>query len=225
MATEERLEQNRLFDGMSGAEYEVFLERAQKLSLKAGEYLFRENDMDDALYVVERGSVALKKLIVGNIERDLHVAREGSVFGELCFMSGGERSASAFAEEDTELLCLSRSDFDEVGRQHPEVANKILNNLLHIVVERLRNTNNAYRDAIQWGLEVTGTRKLNFQYLITEAADVQIQLVSDRVVEGKIIMLEKSDAGYEIILKDWKENLIMIPYHAVNTITVASRSI
>ena len=103
------------------------------------------------------------------------------------------------------------------------MGNKVFNNLLNIVVERLRNANNSYRDAVRWGLEVTGTQKLNSHYLVSEATDVQIQLLSDRIIEGKLILLERSDAGYEVIIKDWNENLIMIPYHSISTITVAQK--
>ena len=92
---------------------------------------------------------------------------------------------------------------------------------MNILVERLRRTNDAYRDAIRWNLELTGSLKLNFQYLINEDVDISIELNSGRVLEGRIIQLEKSDAGYEIILLDRDGKLVLIPYHAAALITLA----
>jgi hypothetical protein len=40
-------------------------------------------------------------------------------------------------------------------------------------------------------------------------------------LEGRVIQLEKSDAGHEIVLLDQDDTLILIPYHAVALISLA----
>ncbi|PQP34402.1 hypothetical protein C6A37_07975, partial [Desulfobacteraceae bacterium SEEP-SAG9] len=98
---------------------------------------------------------------------------------------------------------------------------KLYKNLINIIVKRLRRTNEAYRDAIRWGLDLTGTPALNFHYLITEDVDVCIELTSNRTIEGKVLQLETSDAGYQVIIIDRDGKSVIIPYHAVVAVTSA----
>jgi len=183
--------------------------------------VFKENDAGDKLYIVQKGTVSLKKIVTGNVEKQLSVAREGFIFGELSFMDGKDRSASAFVEEQSDLLSLKRSDFDDFIQKNPKTGMKIYSNLLYVVVERLRRTNDAYRDAVRWGLEITGTQKLNFHYLITENVNVRIELITNKIFEGKILQLEKSEAGYEVLLANKLGQLALVPYHNIALVTPA----
>ena len=210
-----------LFHQLSDDETKRFKEKFQTRHIPAGEYVFRENEMGDSLFIVEKGVVKIKRNITIDVEKDVYLAHEGTIFGEFSFMDACERSASAIVEEDAELLSLKREDFDAFVSEYPVPGTKLYGNLLYILVERLRRTNDAYRDAIRWGLELSGTLKLNFQYLITEGVDICIELTSSRVFEGRIIQLEKSDAGYEIILLDRDSKLVMLPYHAIASITLS----
>ncbi|MEW6671394.1 MAG: cyclic nucleotide-binding domain-containing protein [Thermodesulfobacteriota bacterium] len=212
-----------LFHQLHDEELELFRKRFTRVSFKAGEYVFRESDPGDTLYIVATGVVMITRRIMAEVEKHIFVANEGTVFGEFSFMDAGERSASALVEQDAELLGLKRSDFDDFAQQHPAIGAKICNNLMNILVERLRRTNDAYRDVIRWNLELTGSLKLNFQYLINEDVEISIELNSGRILEGRVIQLEKSEAGHEIVLLDRDDKLILIPYHAAASISLANR--
>ncbi|MBU0699094.1 MAG: cyclic nucleotide-binding domain-containing protein, partial [Proteobacteria bacterium] len=188
--------------------------------LSSGEYIFRENDPGDTLYIVEEGTVSLKKLIINDYEKTLFVATEGLVFGEFSFIDGKERSASAFAEKDSVLLSLKREDFDTFIKEHPLSGAKLYDNLLSTIVKRLRLTNEAYRDAIRWGIEATGAVTLNFQNIITENINIRVELKNSRILEGRILQLEQSDAGYELVIADQSGALTLVPYHAINSVSV-----
>jgi len=207
-----------LFHQLSDKEINRFKERFHMVFLKAGEYVFKEGDVGDTLYIVEKGIVTIKRTIMVNVEKNIFTANEGTVFGEFSFMDAGERSASAFAEQDAELLALKRTEFDIYTAAHPVDSIKIYNNLLTLLIERLRRTNDAYRDAIRWNIELTGTKPLNFQHLISEEVDICVELVSNRMYEGRVIQLEKSDAGHEVVLLDRDGKLVMIPYHAIASV-------
>jgi len=216
-----QLEKSRLFDQLYEDEERLVMERFQRESFAAGEYVFKENERGNTLYIVEEGAVSLKKLIINDYEKTLFVAYNGLVFGEFSFIDGRERSASAVAETDVVLLSLRRDDFDAFIKEHPEAGIKLYNNLLHTTVERLRQTNDEYREAIRWGIEATGTQNMNFQYFITENVNIRLELVNNRMFEGKILQLEQSDAGYELIVVNTLGDLSMIPYHAINCVSVA----
>ncbi|MBU0986660.1 MAG: cyclic nucleotide-binding domain-containing protein [Proteobacteria bacterium] len=217
----EQFEKGGLFDGLDEAEEKLITEKFQGINISKGEYVFKENDVGDTLYIVEKGTISLKKLIINDYEKTLFVAREGAVFGEFSFIDGKERSASALAEYDSVILRLKRADFNAFIQEHPLTGTKLYNNLLIMTVKRLRHTNEAYRDAILWGLEATGTQNLNFQNIITENINIRLELTNNRVLEGRIIQLEQSEAGYEIVIADKSGDLSLVPYHAINTVSIA----
>ena len=217
----EHFEKDNLFDRMSEDEEKLVTEKFKKVNVTSGEYIFKENDIDDTLYIVEKGTISLKKLIINDYEKTLFVATEGLVFGEFGFVDGKERSASAFAEKDSALLSLKREDFDAFIKEHPLTGTKLYNNLLGTIISRLRMTNDAYRDAIRWGIEATGAENLNFQNIITENINIRIELNNNRTLEGRILQLEQSEAGYELIIAEQSGVLTLVPYHAINSVSVA----
>ena len=58
----------------------------------------------------------------------------GSSFAELPVFDGGNYPASAAASEDAEVLFISRKDFQDFCREHPEVGLKVI----AVVGSRLR---------------------------------------------------------------------------------------
>ena len=102
-------ERGGLFEQMDPDEIKLVMEKFEKISFQPGEYIFRENDRGDALYIVEEGSVSLQKLIINDYEKSLFVAYSGFIFGEFSFIDGKERSASAVSEGDSVLLRLANS--------------------------------------------------------------------------------------------------------------------
>ncbi len=215
------LEINKLFDQLDSEEMGLVMERFNKMSFSSGEYVFREYDTGEALYIVDKGSVSLKKQITGDVDKTLFIASKGAVFGEFSFMDGRERSASACVEEDTDIMALERDVFDAFRQENPKIGMKLYSNLLNILIERLRRMNDTYRDAVRWALDITGTQKLNFHHLITESMDIRLDLISNKSIEGKIIQLESTDAGHEIIMADKSGQIAIVPYHAISMITVA----
>jgi CRP-like cAMP-binding protein len=210
-----------LFDRMTEDEEKLVMKKFKKMDVTSGEYIFKENDSGDTLYIVESGTVSLKKLIIDDYEKTMFVATEGLVFGEFGFIDGKERSASAIAEKDCALLSLNREDFDAFLKEHPLAGARLYSNMLGTIVSHLRRTNDAYREAIRWGLEATGAENLNFQNIITESINIRVELNNTRTIEGKILQLEQSEAGYDLVIVEPSGTLTLIPYHAINSVSVA----
>ena len=215
------LEKESLFDQMDESEIQLLLEIFQKVTVASGEYVFKENDGGDSLYIVEKGVVSLKKQIVNDYEKTMFVAQQGSVFGEFSFIDCRERSASALAENDSVLLGLKWDDFENFVKENPLIGTKLYNNLVATIVKRLRQTNEILREAILWGIETTGTHALNFQNIISENINIRLELNNKRILEGRIIQLEQSDAGYELVLAESNGILSLVPYHAITTVSVS----
>ena len=89
------------------------------VSIRRGDFLFREGDDADALYIVKGGIVQ----VIG--EGDLVYERvgEGGIVGELAIVDEGTRSASVRAESRADLIkvdvpgFLNLSSDSEVGTQ------------------------------------------------------------------------------------------------------------
>jgi predicted acylesterase/phospholipase RssA/CRP-like cAMP-binding protein len=94
-------------------------------TVAAGTALFRQGDPSDAMYVVERG--ALEVRVTGDDGRDAVVGRieAGEPVGEMQILSGGRRTATVVAAEDTVLTRLPRTAVEALAREHPEALRQL----------------------------------------------------------------------------------------------------
>ena len=102
----EMLQQMPIFGGISEATLEYLLEPARVVAVGAGHYYFCEDDPAEAMYVLERGSVAVIKRWDG---RDLSLRElgEGDCFGEMALLDLFPRSASVLARQDCSAIELT----------------------------------------------------------------------------------------------------------------------
>ena len=75
--------------------------------------------------------------------RDIRLAslRRGATLGEIGFLDGATRSATAVAREDAVVAVLSRADFDALSASEPALIQRLLSNLAVDMAARLRHTN------------------------------------------------------------------------------------
>jgi len=99
-----------------------------------GETLFSEGDACRGLFIVGRGKVRIFKVSASGREQILSLEGPGSSFAELPVFDGGNYPASASAFEESEVLFISRKDFQDFCREHPEVGLKVI----AVVGSRLR---------------------------------------------------------------------------------------
>ena len=95
----------------------------------AGEEVFREGDVADALYLVASGRV--KVLRAGAVVADLG---ERDVFGEMAVLDPAPRSATVRAATDVVLLRIRREDFQDLLAEELEVARAVI----RVLARRLR---------------------------------------------------------------------------------------
>ena len=105
----------------SEAEYNRLLEKAELRTHKVGEMIFEEGDPSDALFVVNEGFVKIAKSQKDENEkpRVLGYLVEGDCFGESGCLSGAERSATASAMGNVEVLAIPAADFKAVVESNP----------------------------------------------------------------------------------------------------------
>ncbi|MEW6055363.1 MAG: cyclic nucleotide-binding domain-containing protein [Bdellovibrionota bacterium] len=131
--------------------------------LKKGELLFNEGDPSKSMYFIQSGTIRLFKK-KGNASVELGLIHKGEVIGEMGFLDGGPRSASAEAIHETTLNEITNANLVE----HLKVLPPWLMVLLKTIVNRLRSANNKIRQlesvstAYTYGSEGVST---TYQYL------------------------------------------------------------
>lgn len=131
--------------------------------LKKGELLFNEGDPSKSMYFIQNGTIRLFKK-KGNSSVELGLIHKGEVIGEMGFLDGGPRSASAEAIHDTDLNEITNANLVEQMKILPPW----LMVLLKTIVNRLRSANNKIRQletsstAYTYGSEGVST---TYQYL------------------------------------------------------------
>ena len=132
--TEAILRKTPLFAGLTEAEMKALAGRTARKRFQKDEQLFAEGDPCTGLYVVAAGKIRIFKLSPLGREQILAVEGPGSSFAELPVFDGGNYPAAASAMEVTEVLFISRKDFQNFCREHPDVGLKVI----EVVGSRLR---------------------------------------------------------------------------------------
>jgi CRP/FNR family transcriptional regulator, cyclic AMP receptor protein len=110
-------------------------ESMQSVTFKAGDVIIREGDEGDAAYFIVSGEV---EVFVGSGARRVGALGAGEVFGEMCLIEPGPRSATVRALTDTECRAASAEEFMEMIKDQPDRALAFMKTL----VRRLRQMNN-----------------------------------------------------------------------------------
>ncbi|HEY5051103.1 MAG TPA: cyclic nucleotide-binding domain-containing protein, partial [Acidothermaceae bacterium] len=91
-----------------------------EVHVAAGDWIMREGDAADSLFIVRSGRVDV--IDEGPPEILVRVLRRGDVLGELALLRQGTRSASVRARRDTQLLQLGRAAFEALIQEAPSFA-------------------------------------------------------------------------------------------------------
>lgn len=127
--------------GLNQDELRRLISVMQPRSLASGAALFRQGEAGDSLFVVCSGTISIRLPgTQGESGKRVAAFGPGVVVGEMALLEGKPRSADALADSDSELLELSRGDFDRLAQDTPALAQHLLRNLACLLAERLRQT-------------------------------------------------------------------------------------
>ncbi len=99
-----------LFSTLDSSLLEEVAATANEIRLPAGDWLFKEGDAGDAMYVVRAGRIEI-------VDQDGEVFRElgrGAALGELALITGEPRAASIRAARDCELVEIGERSFQRL---------------------------------------------------------------------------------------------------------------
>ena len=139
----------KLLAGVPDEDVRRVLGIARRRKFKRGEVVFHEDDPADSLHLVDSGRFAVQGATrLG--EQALFVVRgPGEAFGEIALVVDGRRSATVYALEPAETMCVLRQDFDRLRAVHPSV-DRMLVSLLALELRRMnRLVTDAYYESAE----------------------------------------------------------------------------
>ncbi len=125
-----------LFSGLDDHALERLVAMSDEVVLKPGEYLMREGEMGDAMYIVVEGNLQVRKK-AGDSEVVLAERGAGEVLGEMSVVDQAPRVASVMALTPTRALRIDQEMFMALLDWSPSSARAILKSF----GQRLRSTN------------------------------------------------------------------------------------
>jgi CRP-like cAMP-binding protein len=112
--------------------------------LKDGEILIREGDVDNSLYVVADGNLAVTHETPEGEWVVLHVLRSRDLAGELGFLDGQKHTATLRSVGHTELFSLERDSLEKLLDAHPRIVYQVMRAIIRSVHGTLRRMNIQY---------------------------------------------------------------------------------
>ena len=110
-------------------------------SYRLGEFVFREGDVGDKLFLILDGKIRISREVAGMGEEALAVLGKGQAFGEMALIDEFPRSADARVHERCRLLVLTKEQLEDLLLLDKDLAYEILWNFVRILSSRLRETN------------------------------------------------------------------------------------
>ncbi len=109
----------------------------EPVTATAGEYLFRQGEPGDSLYLVHSAVAAVVLAFADGRERVVRIFQEGAIVGEMALYTGSPRSASVRIEESGTLFRLDGERLQMMQKQHPEAAGLFHSFVVRLLAEKL----------------------------------------------------------------------------------------
>jgi CRP-like cAMP-binding protein len=105
-----------LFATMDETEIGLLRARLHEVHYAAGRTIIHQGDLGDRFYIIDRGHVEVTVRDETGASRVVNQLDRGDYFGELALLRDAPRNATCRATVPTDLLALSRQDFDQLVR-------------------------------------------------------------------------------------------------------------
>ncbi len=120
-----------LFQAVNDSDLRTLADRAKLRSLPKDRLVFKEGAVADSLYIIVSGKVKIFLADETGTDVILDTKGTGHYFGEM-MLDHRPRSASVVTLEPSEFAVISRNDFKTFLRKHPDAAEQVILNLIHV---------------------------------------------------------------------------------------------
>jgi len=139
------LKQAAIFQDLDEGELARISEVCREQKFTVGQYIFKEGEPGNRLFIIAEGEVRISRTIPGSGEEALAILKSGANFGEMAIFDRSERSTDAIANVGCTLITISRSDFELLLDFNRDIAYRVLWSVVRLLSSRLRATNDNLR--------------------------------------------------------------------------------
>jgi CRP-like cAMP-binding protein len=145
MISTETLSQFNLFNGLPESLLKEIAELSKEVSLKNGDFVFREGEKADKLHFLLHGSVALRVKLTSRPDSVTvsFVSTPFQSFGWSGVVAPHHYTSSAECDEDSNLLIIPADPFMQLLEKYPEAGFQVMKRIAEIIADRLRNSRQA----------------------------------------------------------------------------------
>ena len=137
MSTQELLKKSLLFRGSSSEEVDLALGMFHERQVQGNTVIFTERSPAEAIYVIKSGSVRISMKDGSGRDADLLHLGPGEFFGELALLQEHHRVVSAKTDGPTELVFMTRKDFQGLLDIDPRTGARILLGIAQLLAMRV----------------------------------------------------------------------------------------
>ena len=182
----DRLKVCDLFFGLKDSELKNFCNVVYEKSIAAGEGFIHQDTAGNCLYLLAEGKAMVYRKGEFNEEIPLGEIEAGECLGEMGYFSGGRRTASVRALEDSQLLKI---DYDDLGKAF-EMSPTLARNFLDIVTKRLRQSNLRFQEVFQKSQLIDRSLKNLFSFLDMSEI-LELRLGIEGLIQRVVFMASK----------------------------------
>lgn len=114
--------------------------------LKDGEFLVKEGEADQTLFVLAAGQLAVTSRDAEGVEHTVYTMKEGECAGTRAFVEQSPRKATLRAVGETTVYTLTPADFESLLDAQPRVAFKVMRALFRVTHANLARMNQESRE-------------------------------------------------------------------------------
>ena len=111
---------------------QVVIDAMDECTVQPGDFVIKEGDNGDVLYIVESGDLKCTK-VIGGEEKFLKSYKAGDVFGELALLYNAPRAATIQADAASFLWVLDRNTFNHIVKDASQKKRQKYENFLSTV--------------------------------------------------------------------------------------------
>lgn len=134
------------FQGLDNDELQEVADLTEFHTYPPGYVICQEGAYEDVLYIIADGSAEItKKMIEGEDDRVLRLARRGDVVGEMALIQNAPRAATVRASTECTVLEMEKQDLETILARSPRMAMDII----RITLDRIRANDHRLIDELQ----------------------------------------------------------------------------
>ena len=129
MSKTDHLRNVPIFTDLSDSDLNRIASKMVSRDYEKGQMILLEESTGETFFIITSGTVKVTRLSDDGREVILALLGESDFFGEMSLLDGEGRSANIVANEDAEVMTLSRRDFLEYLETYPKIAIALLEEL------------------------------------------------------------------------------------------------